>query len=108
MGFPLVTAPLRPIKWRQAVVTFVCVYPTSLLLSLLVPRLTAGWPGPLSTALTAMLLVAALTWVLLPLSGKLAGSWIIARRQKGADGPSRTCTRCADSATNDGDCRTEG
>jgi antibiotic biosynthesis monooxygenase (ABM) superfamily enzyme len=51
----------RPVRWRQAVVTFACVYPTSLLLSLVVPALTAGWPWPLSTALTAALLVAALT-----------------------------------------------
>ena len=72
----------RPIKWRQAVVTFACVYLMSLLLSAVVPRLTVGWPRPLSTAITAALLVAALTWVLLPLSGRLAGGWITAARRR--------------------------
>jgi uncharacterized protein len=71
----------RPVRWRQAVVTFACVYPTSLLLSLVVPALTTGWPWPLSTALTAALLVAALTWVLLPLSGRLVGNWTTTTRQ---------------------------
>ncbi|MHC5560931.1 hypothetical protein [Kocuria sp. U4B] len=70
-------------------VTFACVYPTILLLSAVVPRLSAGWPQPLSTALIAMLLVAALTWVLLPLSGKLLGRWITASpRPPRQEGPS--------------------
>jgi len=78
----------RPIKWRQAVVTFACVYPTSLLLSAVVPQLTSGWPRPLSTALTAALLVAALTWILLPVSGRLTRGWITgSRRRPGQDEP---------------------
>lgn len=80
----------RPIKWRQAVVTFACVYPTSLLLSMVVPRLTVGWPWPLSAALTAALLVVALTWVLLPACGKLTRVWVTPHRpplgQSGAEG----------------------
>lgn len=71
----------RPIKWRQAVATFVCVYPTSLVLSAVVPRVTTGWPQPLSVALTSALLVAALTWVLIPLAGKFVGGWINGRRR---------------------------
>ncbi len=71
----------RPIKWRQAVVTFVCVYPTSLVLSVVVPRITTDWPQPLSVALTSVLLVAALTWVLIPVAGRLVGGWLNGHRR---------------------------
>lgn len=85
--FTLPGAPLHALpKWKMAVATVVGVYPTSLLLGETIGRWGRDWPIPLRTLVTAVLMVALLTWVLMPLVTKVLHGWL---HPKDGDGSRR-------------------
>lgn len=69
--------PHTPVpRWKMAVATFLGVFPTSQFLGLTVGRWTHGWPVPLGGILFALLMVALLTWVVMPLVTRLLHRWL--------------------------------
>ena len=69
-------SPNPPPRWKMATATAVGVYPTSLLLGETVGRWTHSWPVPVRSALFAILMVALLTWVVMPLVTRLLHPWL--------------------------------
>ncbi|CRK52171.1 hypothetical protein RHCRD62_40058 [Rhodococcus sp. RD6.2] len=49
--------PPVPVRWRQAIVTYCCVFPGSLVLSVTLSPMLGNWPKPASVALTSVVLV---------------------------------------------------
>jgi len=75
--FTLPGAALRALpKWKMAVVTVLGVYPTSLLLGETVGRWTRDWPILLNVLVFATVMVALLTWVVMPLLSRLLHAWL--------------------------------
>lgn len=82
--------PLRPGTWRGAVVTLAGVLPVSLLLNLvLAPLVDRALPHPLTVCVNAVLLVAALNWLLLPLLHWTTNGWALLARPDRPDDPRR-------------------
>jgi uncharacterized protein len=70
-------APLRSLpKWKMAVATLVGVYPTSLLIGETIGPWTREWPVPLQAWIFAAVMVAMLTWVVMPLVTRLLHGWL--------------------------------
>ncbi|WP_313546670.1 hypothetical protein [Leifsonia aquatica] len=82
--------PLRPGTWRGGVVTLAGVLPVSLLLNLiLAPLADRLLPHPVTVCVNAILLVAVLNWLLLPLLHWTTKGWALpARPERGRDEPS--------------------
>lgn len=82
---------LRPGTWRGAVVTLAGVLPVSLLLNLVIaPLLDRAVPHLLTVCLNAVLLVAVLNWLLLPLLHWTTKGWALpAGRDRRRDGRHR-------------------
>jgi uncharacterized protein len=72
-------APLaipRPPRYKQALITWVGVYPTlTLTLAVLGPTIQS-WPLPLRALLVSVVMVIALTWLVLPLLMRVFRSWM--------------------------------
>jgi len=74
--FTLPGAALRPLpKWKMATVTLLGVFPTSLLLGETVGRWMVGWPLLPRALVFAALMVALLTWVVMPLLTRALHNW---------------------------------
>lgn len=74
--FTLPGGALRPLpKWKMAIVTLLGVFPTSLLLGETVGRWMVGWPLLLCSLVFAALMVALLTWVVMPLLTRALHNW---------------------------------
>ncbi|MEM0984132.1 MAG: hypothetical protein AAGI17_09305 [Planctomycetota bacterium] len=56
----------RPNRLRQATITFIGAWPTITILLYALNPLIGDWPMPLQTALLALLMVIALTWLVIP------------------------------------------
>ncbi len=69
-------SPNPPPRWKMAVATLLGVFPTSLLLGSTVGPLTHGWPFPLGPLVFSILMVAMLTWVVMPLVTKFLHHWL--------------------------------
>jgi antibiotic biosynthesis monooxygenase (ABM) superfamily enzyme len=65
-----------PPRWKMAVTTALGVYPTSLLLGETVGRWTHAWPVPARAAVFAIVMVALLTWVVMPLVTRVLHPWL--------------------------------
>jgi uncharacterized protein len=65
-----------PPKWKMAVVTFLGVYPLTSILPRLGARIFPSWPGLLLNVLVTGLVVAALTWLIMPNLARLFHSWL--------------------------------
>jgi hypothetical protein len=80
------TAPGAPLhslpKWKMAVATVAGVYPTSLFLGETVGRVTREWPLPVRVLVFAILMVALLTWVVMPLVTRVLHGWLHPDRAK--------------------------
>lgn len=75
--FTLPGAEMRPLpKWKMALVTFLGVFPTSLALGETVGRWTLHWPPVLRSLVFAALMVALLTWVVMPLLTRVLHNWM--------------------------------
>ncbi|HEY9011300.1 MAG TPA: hypothetical protein VIN06_09795 [Devosia sp.] len=75
-------APPRPIRWRQALLTGVAVYPAITLYLYLLFPLTDGWALWQRTALLVPLMVATIVWVIAPLLQRYFGWFIMGRKRK--------------------------
>lgn len=68
---------LRPLpRWKMAIVTLLGVYPTSLLIGVLVRPWLTTWPDWLQSLIYAVCMVALLTWVVMPLLTRLLARWL--------------------------------
>lgn len=65
-----------PPKWKMAIATAIGVYPTSLFLGETVGRLTYPWPLLGRTAVFAIVMVALLTWVVMPFVTRVLHAWL--------------------------------
>lgn len=69
------TAPPPP-KWKMFLVTLAGIYVLNLLLSLAYGWAIAGWPLPLRILLTAVPIIALMTWVVMPRATRLLRNWL--------------------------------
>ena len=65
-----------PSRWKMAVATLLGVYPTSVVLALTVGRWTSGAPFLLGALIFAVVMVALLTWAVMPLVTHFLHSWL--------------------------------
>jgi len=66
----------QPPRYKQAIITWLGVYPAlTVTLAVLGPAMES-WPLPLRTLLVTLILVPALTWVILPLLRRMLWSWL--------------------------------
>jgi antibiotic biosynthesis monooxygenase (ABM) superfamily enzyme len=65
-----------PPRWKMAAATALGVYPTSLFLGEILGRVTHSWPLLARAALFAIVMVALLTWVVMPLVSHLLHRWL--------------------------------
>ena len=81
-----------PPRHKVAFLTWVGAYGVITLILELLGPLMAPWPLPLRTLLLSALMVAALTWIVMPTLGRLFRGWLLAPTmrelspQQGADG----------------------
>jgi len=69
-------ATSRPPRYKQALITWIGVYPTlTVTLAVLGPTMQS-WPLPLRALLVSVVMVIALTWLILPLLMAVFGSWM--------------------------------
>ena len=75
-------APLKALpKWKMAVATFLGVYPTVTALSLTLAPHLAGLHFLLTGAVMNAMVVALLTWVVMPVIHRLLGPWLHASKE---------------------------
>ena len=65
-----------PPRWKQALLTWVGLYPTVLLVAYTVGAAVSGWSIPLRSALTTGLAVPIMTWAVMPFVTKLFRRWL--------------------------------
>jgi antibiotic biosynthesis monooxygenase (ABM) superfamily enzyme len=65
-----------PPRWKMAVATLVGVYPTSMVLALTVGPWTRGFPFLLGSLIFAALMVALLTWAVMPAVTRFLHTWL--------------------------------
>ena len=66
----------RPPRPKQAVITWLGVYPAlTVTLAVLGPTMES-WPLPLRTLLVSVVMVIVLTWLILPFLMRMFGSWM--------------------------------
>ena len=79
LTLPASPAPMKPSRMKMAMVTLAGVYPLTVVVPALVAPFTTGWQPLLRQLLTATLIVAALTWLILPLFTRLLGKRLLRR-----------------------------
>ena len=68
----------QPPRWKMAVVTWVGVWPSVFIVSSLIGKpLLTGWPFWLAVGLETLIVVAILTWGVMPALTRLCKSWLI-------------------------------
>lgn len=67
-----------PPRWKMTVLTFCGVYPLTSVLPSLFGRLLTPWPPLLINVVVTALIVAALTWAIMPLFTRIARRWLTA------------------------------
>jgi antibiotic biosynthesis monooxygenase (ABM) superfamily enzyme len=65
-----------PPVWKQALLTWLGLYPVVLVVANTVGRLIASWPLPARSVLTSGLSVALMTWAVMPLVTKAFRPWL--------------------------------
>jgi antibiotic biosynthesis monooxygenase (ABM) superfamily enzyme len=69
--------PLTPPRWKMALLTWLAVWPVSLLVpALLLPLIGRGLPAFLMAGIIAAGIVIVLTWVAMPLLTRAADGWL--------------------------------
>ena len=66
----------KPPRWKMALLTWLGVWPTVLLMSALTSSLLSGLTPWLANGLFNLMMVAALTWIVMPLLTRLARPWL--------------------------------
>lgn len=69
-------AIVPPPRWKMALVTLLAVFPFSLFLGATVAKWIGGWPLLLNSLIFNALIVAGLTWFLMPLLARLFKPWL--------------------------------
>jgi antibiotic biosynthesis monooxygenase (ABM) superfamily enzyme len=67
----------RPPRHKQALVTWIGVYPALTLTLYLLGPVIEGWPLPLRTLVVSIVMVIALMWLILPFLMRILGSWLL-------------------------------
>jgi len=70
--------PARPPRYKQAVITWLGVYPTLTATLALLGQVMEPWPLPLRTLLVTLLLVPLLVFVVFPLLNRAFQGWLFA------------------------------
>ncbi len=65
-----------PAVWKQALLTWVGLYPTALAVAYTAGLLVAAWILPLRSLVTTALTVVLMTWVVMPLVTRLFRGWL--------------------------------
>jgi antibiotic biosynthesis monooxygenase (ABM) superfamily enzyme len=73
----LVPATARPPRYKQALVTWLGVYPALTLTLFVLGPAMESWPLPLRTLLVSVVMVIALMWLILPLLMRLFRTWML-------------------------------
>lgn len=63
---PSSSSSLSLTRWKQALLTWIGLYPTALLLAYTIGVLLAQWPVPARSAITSGVTVVLMTWVVMP------------------------------------------
>jgi antibiotic biosynthesis monooxygenase (ABM) superfamily enzyme len=80
--FTLPGEALRPLpKWKMALVTFLGVYPLTSILPRFFTGLLPGWHALLVNVIATGVIVAALTWLIMPLLTRLFAGWLFAKHK---------------------------
>lgn len=91
----VITPAADPPRYKLALITWVGAYATiTLILDVLGPTM-APWPLPLRTLLLSVLMVAALTWLVIPLLSRACRGWLSsnsAPRSSARSGLAKTTT----------------
>jgi antibiotic biosynthesis monooxygenase (ABM) superfamily enzyme len=66
----------HPPRWKMAVVTWIGVWPTVFLVAGLASPYLTEWPAWLATGAITLLVVAALTWAVMPVLTRLTRWWL--------------------------------
>ena len=69
-------APAQPPRYKQAIITWLGVYPALTLILAILGPVMESWPLPLRTLLVTLLMVPALTWLILPFLRRMFQSWL--------------------------------
>jgi antibiotic biosynthesis monooxygenase (ABM) superfamily enzyme len=70
------TPARRPRRSKQAILTWVAVYPSLTLVLAVLNPLMESWPLWLRTLLVTVLLVPVVVWVILPVLTRVVGDWL--------------------------------
>ena len=65
-----------PPRWKMAILTWLGVWPTVLVVSALSTNLLAGWPFWIANGVANLFVVAGLTWIVMPLLTRLSRPWL--------------------------------
>lgn len=65
-----------PAKWKMAIITWLAVYPSAWVWSLVLPPLLTGWPDLLVRAMVNVLVVITLAWFVMPWLTQLFMPWL--------------------------------
>jgi len=69
----------KPPKWKMAILTFASVYCVTVLIALTIGPFISVWPIFFRNAVVASIVVAALTWVVMPNLTRVLHTWLFAR-----------------------------
>ncbi|GGQ96854.1 antibiotic biosynthesis monooxygenase [Deinococcus ruber] len=75
-GSPTLSQPRR---WKMALITVLGLYPTSLIVALLIGPALAHLPLPLRSLLQALLIVPLMTYAVMPVATRVFGGWLKGR-----------------------------
>jgi len=73
------SAPAQPPRYKQAIITWLGVYPALTLILAVLGPVMESWPLPLRTLLVTLLMVPALTWLILPFLRRMFHGWLFSR-----------------------------
>jgi len=69
-------SPNQPPRYKMALATLVGVFPTAMLLAVTLIPVTLSWPLAVGQLVIAVVMVALLTWVVMPVVTKILGGWL--------------------------------
>lgn len=76
----VMSAPQPPPRYKQAIVSWLALYPVLTLLVFVLRPFVGELPLPVQTLIMTAILIPLMTWVLVPVMQRLLGSWLRAPR----------------------------
>lgn len=76
-----------PPRWKIALITWLGIYPTVLVLFLTIAPYLGSWPLPLRTAILTAVVVVVMTWLVAPTLTKLFHNWLHPKSPQSDDSP---------------------